>query len=147
MTPSQKRQFNTIFGGVFLTGGILAWMIAFYFAIFPSEPVKEVKPEVPKVDMESCKRALRTIGYNDIVISNGSDITVFEPKSDSLKDQLVRASLASTLCHIPMHSFCMGVGCSRPGLTLVLRQTASAGSTAPNAQAKPVAKAQAAAPK
>ncbi len=120
MTPEQKRKFNTVFGGVFLGTGIVAWMLTMYFAVSPNEPAPAPVIGAPSVNMTSCRDALAQLGYNATL--KDQDVTAFEALSTDPKDQLDRATVAALVCKVPMKSFCMGDGCDQPGITLVLRK-------------------------
>lgn len=120
MTPAQRRQFNTIFGGLFIGLGIIAWILTFYFAMTPNEPAPAPVLGAPSVDLQSCRTALAQLGYTATLKDH--DVTAFEPLSANPKDQLERASTAALVCKLPLKAFCMGDGCEQPGLTLVVRK-------------------------
>lgn len=119
MNPEKQRSYNTVFGGIFLSVGILAWLGAIFFAVFPNEPAPApVKAQAP-IDMDSCRAALSTLGYS-ASIENKVQIKAYEALSNDPKEQLEKASLAAVICKVPMREFCMGSGCPRPGVTLTL---------------------------
>lgn len=120
MTPEQKRKFNTVFGGIFLGVGIVAWMLTVYFAVSPNEPAPAPVAGAPSVNLASCRDALAQLGFQATL--KDQDLTAYEPLSANPKDQLDRASIAALVCKIPLKSFCMGDGCEQPGMTLVLRK-------------------------
>jgi hypothetical protein len=121
MSPEQKRKFNTVFGGVFLGGGIVAWALTVYFAMTPNPPRPTPVVGMPTIDLSSCRSVLAGFGYDAKV--KDSDVIAYEPLSASPKDQLQKATLAATVCKLPMKSFCMGEGCAQPGLTVVVGTT------------------------
>ena len=119
MTPDQRRQFNTTFGGILLGIGIFAWLFSFYFVVVP----RDVAPPpiaASSVDLASCQSALADLGYS--ATEKASEVIAFEALSAMPREQLEKASIAANICHLPLNSFCMGEGCERPGLTLVLRK-------------------------
>jgi hypothetical protein len=127
MTPLQRRAFNTYFGGLLLVLGLGAWGIAGYFAAVPRAPAPP-KVATVAIDTASCQIALTELGYS--VTDRGSEIIVFEPLGSMPREQLEKASIAVTLCRLPLATFCMGEGCSRPGVHLTLRKSDSAQSMA-----------------
>lgn len=137
MTPEQKRKFNTVFGGIFLGTGIVAWMLTVYFAVSPNAPAPAPVLSAPSVSLTSCRDALSQLGYQ--VTLKEPDVTAFEPLSADPKEQLDRASVAALVCKIPMKSFCMGEGCEQPGLTLVLRKPVDRSDAASAVKAKEAA--------
>lgn len=119
MSPEQKRKFNTVFGSVFMATGVFAWALTAYFAVTPNP--KRPAPVVRSlsIDLPSCQKTLISLGY-EATIKN-KDVTAHEMLSATdPKGQLDRATIASTVCRLPMKSFCMGEGCERPGVTLVV---------------------------
>ncbi|MDO8416274.1 MAG: hypothetical protein Q7S87_08705 [Agitococcus sp.] len=119
MTPEQNRKFNTTFGSVFLCVGALAWSLTVYYALVPNPPAPLPSFDGAKVDIASCRTALESWGYRAQLL-NG-DVTAFESLSGSPQLQLDKATMAITVCKLPLKSFCMGEGCEAPGLTLVLQ--------------------------
>jgi hypothetical protein len=133
MSPEQKRKFNTVFGSVFITTGIFAWALTAYFAVTPNP--KRPAPVVHglAIDLPSCQKTLTSLGY-EATIKN-KEVTAHEMLSATdPKQQLDRATIAATVCRLPMKSFCMGEGCERPGVTLVVTadETAVRPSAAPS---------------
>ncbi len=120
MTPEQSRKFNTAFGGLFIGAGVLAWMLAIYFAVAPNEPAPAPVMVSSSIDLGSCRNTLAELGYT-ATMQDGS-VTAYEPLTTDPQAQLNRATVAALVCKIPMKSFCMGEGCEQPGLTLVLRK-------------------------
>ena len=120
MTPQQQRRFNTTFGGVFVAAGLLAWMLAIYFAIKPNEKAPAPVIAAPTVDLQSCRAAWSQLGY--LATATATDVTAYEALSADPKEQLDRATTAILLCKVPLRSFCMGQGCERPGLTFTVRK-------------------------
>lgn len=118
MTPEQQRKYNTIFGSVFLGVGVVAWLLTAYFAVTPNTPRPFPVLNAPSIDLPSCRNALSTLGYQ--VSVTGNDVTAFEALTDNPKQQLERATLAASICKIPLKSFCMGEGCEQPGVTIVV---------------------------
>jgi hypothetical protein len=119
MNPDQRRQFNTSFGGVLLALGIIAWLLTIYFAAFPRAEVPALR-NATSVDLSSCRSALGDLGYT--ATERPNEVSAFEPLSDDPQGQLEKASIAANLCHLKMHTFCIGEGCEKPGITLVLRK-------------------------
>lgn len=126
MTPYQKRQFNTGFGGIFLSLGLLAWMLTVYFAISPSEPIPAPVPEKAGVSLDSCKKVLGDLGFQTELKDNS--VTARTSLIVAPKEQLARASVGILGCKLPMTYFCMGDGCETPGISFVItkpKETAS----------------------
>lgn len=123
MSPEQQRKSNTVLGGVFLGTGVVAWIMAMFFAVVPNPPVPAPSHEAAKVDLNSCKTALGELGY--VATIEGPRIRIFEPLTSSPKDQLEKASIAANMCRLTMKEFCMGTSCQNPGLTMVLLQQSS----------------------
>ncbi|WP_150126667.1 hypothetical protein [Burkholderia cenocepacia] len=137
MSPEQKRKFNTAFGGFFFASGIAAWALAAYFAFTPNPPKPAPSFAGTVVDLNSCSRALRNLGYPDVTVEK-DEITAHEPMGADPKGQLDRATIGATMCKLEMKSFCMGEACTHPGVTLVVTKPASA-RTEPAAAASNVA--------
>ena len=121
MSPEQKRKFNTLFGGVFIATGVLAWGLTTYFALTPNPPKPAPVIGTATIDLPSCRTVLASLGY-DAAVTDGT-VVAHEALSANPKEQLQKATLASTVCKLPMKSFCMGEGCPRPGLTIVVAPT------------------------
>ena len=142
MSPEQKRKFNTVFGGVFMVTGIFAWALTAYFAVTPNPPKPAPVVSGVTIDLASCQSSLRTLGYT--VTMKDKDITAHEELSiPDPKAQLDRATVAATVCRLPMKSFCMGTGCEKPGVTIVVSADEHVGQAAA-APTKPAAGAAAA---
>lgn len=120
MTPEQQKKFNTTFGGIFLSVGIIAWLLTFYFAMTPNAPAPAPMVAAPSVDLESCRAALGQMGFSASV--KDREVTAFQSLGESPKNQLETASIATLMCKLPLKSFCMGDGCDQPGLTIVMRK-------------------------
>jgi len=143
MSPEQKRKFNTTFGGVFLATGIFAWALTAYFAVTPNPPKPAPVASGVTIDLASCQNSLRALGY--AVTMKDKDITAHEALSlEDPKTQLDRATVAATVCRLPMKTFCMGQGCEKPGVTLVVSADENGGRPAPTATAPAAAAASAA---
>ena len=125
MSPEQKRKFNTAFGGFFFLSGLLAWGLAAYFAVTPNPPKPAPTVAGTVVDLNSCSRALRNLGYTDVTVEK-NDVTAREPLSSDPKAQLERATIGATMCKMEMKSFCMGEACTHPGVTLVVTKPVAA---------------------
>lgn len=108
--------------------GIVAWLLAVYFAAVPAQPAPHPVIGTPSVDVNSCRTALTQMGFSATV--KGNEITAFEALSSEPRLQLEKASVAAVLCKIPMKSFCMGEGCAQPGMTLVLQKPVELGRSA-----------------
>lgn len=146
MSPEQKRKFNTAFGGIFFASGLAAWALAAYFAVTPNPPKPAPTFAGAVVDLNSCSRALRNLGYPDVTVEK-NDVTAREPLSADPKAQLDRATIGATMCKLEMKSFCMGEACTHPGVTLVVTKAAGAASDAAetvSASARPASAASAA---
>lgn len=119
MSPEQKRKFNTVFGGVFMATGIFAWALTAYFAVTPNAPKPAPVVSGTTIDLSSCQNSLRALGY-EATLKN-KDVTAYEQLSPTdPKQQLDRATIAATVCRLPLKSFCMGEGCERNGVTIVV---------------------------
>lgn len=118
MSPEQKRKFNSVFGGVFMASGLVAWGLTAWFAITPNPPKPAPVINAATIDMASCSQSLIRLGYQTTV--KDKEVTAFEQLMADPKDQLQRATVASTLCRLPLKSFCMGEGCDKPGVTIVV---------------------------
>jgi hypothetical protein len=125
MSPEQKRKFNTAFGGFFFASGLAAWALAGYFAFTPNPPKPAPSFAGTVVDLNSCSRALRNLGYPDVTVEK-DDITAHEPLTADPKAQLDRATIGATMCKLEMKSFCMGEACMHPGVTLVVTKPVGA---------------------
>lgn len=121
MTPEQKRKFNTFFGSAFLGAGLIAWGLTAYFAVTPNPPKPVPVIGAATVDLGSCRSVLGSLGYEATV--SDPTVTAYEPLSANPQEQLQKATLAAAVCKLPLKSFCMGDGCERPGLTLVVYRT------------------------
>lgn len=134
MTPEQRRHFNTVFGGVLLSLGIIAWLLAGYFSIAPRAPAPPLL-NAKSVDLSSCRSALSELGYR--ATERPNEVLAFEaldpPRAQA---QLEKASIAVNLCHLSLHTFCVGDGCEQPGITLVLRKPVEAAVTAVSTEPK-----------
>jgi len=128
VSPEQKRKFNTVFGGMFIATGIFAWALAAYFAVTPNPPKPAPVVNGTSIDVPSCRNTLRALGYE--VTVKGKDITAYESAITEPKLQLDRATVAATVCRLPLKSFCMGEGCERPGITIVVASNNPDASTA-----------------
>lgn len=137
MTPEQKRKFNTVFGSVFLVGGFAAWALTAYFAVTPNPPRPFPVLNSASVDLASCRSALGALGYQATM--KDRDVIAFEPLSDNPKQQLERASLAASVCKLPLKSFCMGEGCEQPGVTVVVTRLSDPSTRAIVKDSKPQA--------
>jgi hypothetical protein len=132
MSPEQKRKFNTVFGGVFMVTGIFAWALTAYFAVTPNPPKPAPVMAGATIDLASCQNSLRALGY--AVTMKDKDITAHETLSlDDPKAQLDRATVAATVCRLPMKTFCMGQGCEKAGVTIVVSAEESGGRPASSA--------------
>lgn len=129
MSPEQKRKFNTAFGGFFFLSGLLAWGLAAYFAVTPNPPKPAPTVAGTVVDLNSCSRALRSLGYTDVAVEK-NDVIAREPLSSDPKAQLERATIGGTMCKLEMKAFCMGEACVHPGVTLVVGKPAGRGQDA-----------------
>jgi hypothetical protein len=127
MSPEQKRKFNSAFGTFFLVSGIAAWGLATYFAVTPNPPKPAPVFGGTTVDLRSCASTLRTLGYLDVDVQK-NEVTAHEALSQNPHEQLDRATLAASVCHLEMKYFCIGEACPKPGLTIV------SASMAPSAQ-------------
>jgi hypothetical protein len=136
MTPDQQRKFNTTFGGVFIGAGILAWMLAVYFAVKPNDPAPAPVVGLTTIDVKSCRTAWAQLGY--LTTATNTDVSAYEALSDNPKEQLERASTAILACKLPLRSFCMGQGCERPGLSFMVRKPLDLKIDAPTAAEAPV---------
>jgi len=136
MSPIQQQRFNTILGGTFLATGLVAWAMAFFFAVIPNEEAPAPVIAAPVIDLNSCQAALRDLGYS-VTVENNSLLSAFEPLTSEPLKQLEKASLAATVCKLPMRTFCMGEGCEAPGLTLTLLRPVDGRSAPPQTQPRP----------
>jgi hypothetical protein len=121
MTPLQQQRFNTAMGGTFLGTGVVAWAVALFFAVVPNAEAPAPVNAAPVVELNSCRATLTQLGFN-ASIRGGADIVISQPMGPNLQVQLEKASLAASVCKLPLQSFCMGTGCATPGMELVLRQ-------------------------
>lgn len=120
MSPEAKKKFNTVFGAGFIAAGLMSWMIAAYFAYTPKEPIKLETATAAPIDLNSCRNALGSMGYETQLKDNL--ITAYEAlSSDDVKRQLEKASLGVAVCKLPLESFCAGEGCERLGLSFTLK--------------------------
>lgn len=110
MTPIAQQKFNTAVGIGFLVLGTLAWGFGVFFALVPNEEKPAPVVAAPVVDINSCMRALQDLGYSASVNAT-QEVIAFEALSDEPLKQLERASLATTVCKLPLQSFCIGEGC------------------------------------
>lgn len=129
MTPEQKRKFNTSFGTVFMTFGVLAWGLAAYYAFTPNPPKPAPAIMAPSVDLNSCRNALSSLGF--MVSVSGDDITAFQAIGENPREQLERTSVAALICKLPVKEFCMGEGCEKPGISITLDGRKDSGTPAP----------------
>lgn len=120
MTPLQQRKFNTTLGGVFIAAGLLAWMLAIYFAVKPNEPAPAPVVGLVSIDTQSCRTAWSQLGY--LATATNTDVSAYEALSADPKEQLERATTAILLCKLPLRNFCMGQGCERPGVSFTVRK-------------------------
>ena len=145
MSPENRRKFNTFFGSLFLSTGLVAWAVSAYYAVTPNPPKPVPIASSALIDLQSCRSALASMGFQATMKSK-NEVSAFEPLGADPQGQLQKASVAATLCNLPMKSFCMGEGCEQPGLTLVIEQPVSLpskpepASTAKKPAAKPEAK-------
>lgn len=126
MTPIQQQRFNTVVGGVGIGVGVIAWAIALFFAVVPNDKAPAPVTMAPVVDLNSCKSALSQVGFQAELRANAEVVLMQDlaTSGEGVKEQLQMASLASTLCKIPMHTFCMGEGCEAgAGMHMTLRPT------------------------
>ncbi len=123
MSPEQRRKFNTAAGGLFIGAGVVAWALAVYFAVTPNPPKPAPTAGTALVDLGSCRSALSVLGYQATL--KGDEIEAFEPMGADPKDQLERASVATTMCKLQMKTFCVGEGCEKPGLSFTLARPAN----------------------
>lgn len=138
MTPVQQQRFNTVVGGILIGSGILAWLIALFFSVMPNDEAPAPVSMQPYVNMASCQAALQQLGYS--VTAKASDLEVFEPIGEAspheVRAKFEKASLAWTLCQVPVQAFCAGEGCELPGISMTLRgpigKPRSAGNAAPS---------------
>lgn len=137
MTPDQQRKFNTTFGGVFVAAGVLAWMLAIYFAVKPNDPAPAPVVGLTTIDLQSCRTAWAQLGY--LASATETDVNAYEALSDNPKEQLERATTAVLLCKLPLRSFCMGQGCERPGVSFAVRKQVELRVEAPAPDVGPVA--------
>jgi hypothetical protein len=129
MSPEKKRQFNTVFGGLFLLGAALGWGLAVYFALTPAPPRPAPVVRESPVNLASCSALLQALGYQASIV--GNNVMAFEPLSRDPRRQLERSSLVVTACRLALSEFCMGEGCTRPGVSFTLaRPTPGAGAGA-----------------
>lgn len=139
MSPLSQQKFNTYVGGLMLGVGVLAWLGAIAYAVFPNDEAPAPVHLTPVVRLDSCATALRQLGYT--VDIEGEDIKAFEPYGTDLQRQLEKASIGTTVCKLPLQAFCLGnQTCEKPGLNFTLRRPAPqrerVGETAP-AKASP----------
>lgn len=140
MSPEQKRKFNTTFGAIFMTTGLAAWGLTAWFAITPNPPKPAPVINAAVIDLASCSQALRHMDYE--VSVKDKDVIAFQSLKTAPKEQLQEATVAATMCRLPLKSFCMGEGCERPGMTIVVsagddaKRTPSATPPAPAATEK-----------
>ncbi|MNR71673.1 hypothetical protein D3C71_23040 [compost metagenome] len=118
MSPEQKRKFNTLFGSVFLASGVLAWGLAAYYAFTPNPPRPAPVYADNVVDLQSCARTLRTLGYPEVSVQK-DDVIANEALGGDAKAQMERATLAATVCKLELKYFCIGESCPQPGITVV----------------------------
>lgn len=148
MNPLQQQKFNTVVGGLLIGAGVVAWLIALFFAVLPNKDAPAPVTMEPFVNMASCEASLRTLGYQ--VDRRGPEVEAHEPFGADVSAQLTKASVAWSFCQVPVQTACIGEGCDRPGITLVLRGKLGEPRTQSKALAdegkKPTAKAAKAAP-
>ena len=118
MSPEQKRTVNTVFGSIFVAVAALEWSLAAYFSLTPASPRPAPVVYASSVDIGSCRNTLGALGYR--VETVGQDLRVYEPLSESPKEQLDKATMAAALCKMKMTQFCMGEGCEQPGVLLTI---------------------------
>jgi hypothetical protein len=121
MTPLQQQRFNTTMGGTLIGVGTVAWAIALFFAVVPNAEAPAPVNAAPIVELNSCRATLNQLGFQ-ATNRGGADVVISQPMGENLQVQLEKASLAATVCKLPLHSFCMGEGCAAPGMEMVLRQ-------------------------
>lgn len=121
MNPVQQQRFNTIVGGLLIGTGVIAWLIALFFAVLPNDEAPAPVTMEPFVDMASCEVSLRNLGYQ--VERRGPEVEAHEPFGVDVSAQLTKASVAWSFCQVPVQSACIGEGCERPGVTLIVRGT------------------------
>jgi len=122
MTPQQRKTFNTLFGTLLLSVGLVSWGLTAYFAVTPQEPAPAPVASRAPVDLGSCRNALAELGYSAVVQQGKVEATT--PLTGNPQEQLERASVAVLVCQLELESFCMGEGCDNPGVNFVLKQPA-----------------------
>ena len=119
MTPIQQQKFNTIVGGVFIGAGVLAWLITVFFSVMPNEKAPAPVTMEPHVNMVSCQAAMAQLGYQTTL--KVSDLELYEPFGSDVQAQFEKASIAWSLCQVPVREFCAGEGCEKPGISMTLK--------------------------
>lgn len=122
MSPEQTRKFNLITGSFFLGLGVVTWALAGYFALTPNAPQPHPVTAETRVDLNSCRTALATMGYQASIAATKDAVRVYEPLNGDAKALLDRATMAIGVCHMELRSFCIGEACDSPGVTFELVQ-------------------------
>lgn len=119
MTPKSLKSLNLFTSVVFTLAGVVCLSLAVYLTVVP-KPAKQTQVVRALPDRAGCERALRELGFS---VSTGKGNRVLAHTPDLVtppKEWVDKASLGIAACHLPMQSFCIGEGCSPPGISFEL---------------------------
>jgi hypothetical protein len=119
MTPETKKKFNITAGSIFGVLGLTCFAVAAYVASVPAAPKPAPVSPMPIVNASSCRDTLLQMGYT-ATLANGGGVTAKDNSIDDPQAALTKATAAIGLCELPLGEFCMGSGCTEPGVTFTL---------------------------
>lgn len=133
MTPDTNRKLNGTAGSVFAVLGLICFAVAFYAATVPALPKPAPVSPQPIVNASSCRDVLTQMGYTATLANGG--VTAKDGSLDDPQAALTKATAAIGLCKLKLAEFCMGSGCTDPGLTFTLSSNPKANALAKKAEA------------
>lgn len=133
MTPETKKKFNIAAGSTFSVLGLICFIVAFYVASVPATPKPAPVSPLPIVNTSSCRDVLTQMGYTATLANGG--VTAKDASLDDPQAALTKATAAIGLCKLKLGEFCMGAGCTEPGVSFTLIGNPKADAAAKKAEA------------